>query len=71
MKIGDKIRKPMSRADEDGKRRDQDKAGRFVKGQKKERREKEGVVVYIHPKGRYYTLRFDFPNGSYRESFRI
>ena len=29
----------------------------------------EGTVVYIHPEGRFYTLRFDFPKGSFRESF--
>ena len=30
-----------------------------------------GTVVYIHPKGRFYTLRFDFDTGSFRESFPI
>lgn len=30
-----------------------------------------GTVVYIHPLGRFYTLRFDFAMGSFRESFPI
>ena len=29
----------------------------------------KGEVVYIHPKGRYHVVRFDFPGGSFRESF--
>ena len=29
----------------------------------------EATVVYIHPEGRYLTLRYDMPGGrSYRES---
>lgn len=28
-----------------------------------------GEVVYIHPKGRFHVVRFDFPFGSFRESF--
>ena len=28
-----------------------------------------GTVVYIHPKGRFYTLEFHLPHGSFRESF--
>ena len=31
----------------------------------------EGTVVYIHPENRFYTLRFDFPKGSFRESYPI
>lgn len=31
----------------------------------------EGTVVYIHPEERFYTLRFDFPKGSFRESYPI
>lgn len=31
----------------------------------------KGRVVYIHPEGRFFTLRFDFPKGSFRESFPI
>ena len=29
-----------------------------------------GTVVYIHPQGRFHVVRFDFPFGSFRESFR-
>jgi hypothetical protein len=31
----------------------------------------EGEVVYIHPGRRWYTVLFNFPYGSYRESFRM
>ena len=26
-------------------------------------------VVYIHPEGRYHTVQFDFPGGSFKESY--
>lgn len=29
-----------------------------------------GTVVYIHPQGRFHVVRFDFPYGSFCESFR-
>lgn len=29
-----------------------------------------GTVVYLHPRGRYYTLEFNFPCGTFRESFK-
>lgn len=28
-----------------------------------------GTVTYIHPEGIFYNLRFDFPLGSFEESF--
>ena len=28
----------------------------------------DATVVYIHPERRFYTLRYDLPGGSYRES---
>ena len=31
----------------------------------------KGTVVYIHPDGRFFTLRFDFPKGSFRESYPL
>lgn len=31
----------------------------------------KGKVVYIHPLGRFYTVRFDLPHGSYCESKRF
>lgn len=30
---------------------------------------KEGIVVYIHPKHRFYTVLFQTPKGSYMESY--
>lgn len=30
---------------------------------------KRGTVVYIHPQNRFYRVRFDFPYGSWHESF--
>lgn len=31
-----------------------------------------GVVVYIHPRGRFYTLEFTCENGTkFRESFKL
>lgn len=30
-----------------------------------------GTVVYIHPEGRFFTLRFDFERGSFRQSYMI
>lgn len=32
--------------------------------------EYEGTVIYIHPKGRFYTVEFALPNGKVRESFK-
>lgn len=29
-----------------------------------------GVVVYIHPRGRYHTVEFELRGGKVRESFR-
>lgn len=31
--------------------------------------EYEGEVIYIHPKGRFYTVEFTLPNGKVRESY--
>lgn len=31
----------------------------------------QGVVVYIHPRKRFYTVEFTFPCGSFRECFPI
>jgi len=31
----------------------------------------KGTAVYIHPENRYCTARFDFPGGSYNESFLL
>ena len=62
MKLGDKIIKAVRWIEvQEGPR------GRITT---KLRGEAVGTVVYIHPKGRYYTLEFTFPDGTFRESFR-
>ena len=46
--------------------------GEIVKGKQRiVPRYAEGEVVYIHPHKRWYTVLFQFPFGSYRESFRV
>lgn len=62
MKIGDKVtRTPVtfgnySECEEDGKN-------------VKRKNTAKGVVVYIHPKGRYHTVEFKLWGGTVRESF--
>lgn len=34
-----------------------------------ERRTAKGHVVYIHPKGRFYTVEFQLANGAIRETY--
>lgn len=58
MKLGDKVR-VMIRWFDIGKR------GRKAE----EKKVAVGKVVYIHPLGRYYTLEFEMPGGTYRESY--
>lgn len=61
IKLGDKIKKEIRWIEvQEGPR------GRITT---KQRGEAVGTVVYIHPKGRYYTLEFTFPDGTFRESF--
>ena len=56
LKLGDKVRRlPFIHIDESGHR---------IVGTKE-----WGTVVYIHPAGRYHVVRFDYPGGSYRESY--
>ena len=31
----------------------------------------QGRVVYIHPEGRFFTLEFTFPKGTFRESYPL
>ena len=31
----------------------------------------QGRVVYIHPQGRFFTLEFTFPKGTFRESYPL
>ena len=37
---------------------------------KEEATEREGEVIYVHPKGRYYAVAFDLPDGTIRECYR-
>lgn len=61
MKLGDKIKKKVRWVEvQEGPR------GRTTM---KQHGEATGTVVYIHPKGRYYTLEFTFSGGTFRESF--
>ena len=63
IKLGDKIKKQIRWIEvQEGPR------GRITT---KQRGEAIGTVVYIHPKGRYYTLEFAFPGGILRESFSL
>lgn len=56
MKLGDKITKPVAWME-------------VVQNNMKKHETATGTVVYIHPRGRFYTLEFSFPGGSFRESF--
>lgn len=38
---------------------------------KEARSEATGTVVYVHPRGRFYTVEFCFPFGSFRESYIV
>lgn len=37
----------------------------------RERRPMKGRIVYIHPKGRYYTVEFETRGNSVKESFKF
>lgn len=54
MKIGDKVRRKINYGAEYGR----------------ELPPEEGVVVYIHPERRYYTVEFTFQKGSTVRKFR-
>ena len=64
MKLGDKIKKRVYWTEIDRSRI------RLSKGCVQKHEIAEGTVVYIHPKGRFYTLEFNLPTGSFRESFK-
>ena len=53
MKVGDKIKRKIEYGAEYGSNLPPE----------------EGVVVYIHPQNRYYTVEFTFPKGKIRESY--
>lgn len=62
MKLGDKIRVRCNWTEID--------PARGAQGSNLKKHEyAEGTVVYIHPRGRYYTLEFRFQAGTFRESF--
>lgn len=31
----------------------------------------EGVVIYVHPEGRFYRAEFELPGGKVREAFSL
>lgn len=55
MKVGDKVKRRLVFYDP-------------KLGQHATNTEVEATVIYVHPEGRYVTLRYDLPGGSYRES---
>lgn len=61
MKVGDTVRKIISVSTTSGT------TGSITP---EETVVREGKVVYVHPKGRYYVAEFDFPDGKIRESYR-
>lgn len=56
MKVGDKVVCDIVRAS-------------YKSSSRMETIRETGTVVYIHPKRRFYRVRFDFPGGSWHESF--
>lgn len=61
MKVGDTVRKIISVSTTSG-----------IPGYRtpEETIVREGKVIYVHPKGRYYTVAFDLPDGTIRECYR-
>jgi hypothetical protein len=62
VKLGDKITKPVAWLEIQP-------CGPRGGGNMKKHETATGTVVYIDPKGRFYTLEFTFPAGSFRECF--
>lgn len=62
MKVGSKVRKTISSS---ATRND------FNKGFPEEKIYHYGKVIYVHPRGRFYTAEFNFRNGVIRESYDI
>ena len=58
MKLGDKISKVIEHVEIDKRERGFRKMKSAI-----------GEVVYIHPKGRFFTVEFTFAGGKYRESY--
>ncbi len=61
MKVGDTVRKSISVSTTSGTTGDRTLEETVVR---------EGKVVYVHPKGRFYTAEFTFRDGTIRESYR-
>lgn len=61
MRVGDTVRKRISCSTTSG-----------VTGATppEEREERYGKVIFVHPKGRFYTAEFAFCDGNIRESYR-
>jgi hypothetical protein len=55
MRVGDKVIEEINEA--------------TLYGYNGKKTKKQGTVEYIHPKQRFYQVRFDFERGSFRESF--
>lgn len=55
MKVGDKVTKPMKWTE----------VGRTVV----ERKSAKGRVIFVHPKGRFYTVEFRVGGGTIRETY--
>ena len=56
MEIGDRVRLPITRSNAAAGASD---SALFYTGR----------VIYIHPRGRYYTAELDLPGGGVRESY--
>ena len=63
MKVGDKVDIRLKWVDEEWD-------GRWKRTQV-DRHTAIGTVVYIHPKQRFYRVRFNFPHGSYCECYSM
>lgn len=61
MRVGDTVRKRISCRSTSG-----------AQGYRmpEEEMEHDGKVIYVHPKGRFYTAEFAFCDGTIRESYR-
>lgn len=61
MKVGDTVRKIISVSTTSGT------TGSITP---EETIVREGKVIYVHPKGRYYTVAFAMPDGTIKECYR-
>lgn len=61
MKVGDTVRKRISCSTT---------SGQTGATYQEEQSECTGKMIYVHPKGRYYTVAFSMPDGTIKESYR-